>query len=70
MDFSCMGVGSEMFIRAIAALVPACSAIPGKTESLAAASLAGARSAAGNFVTRASTAGGRPARRALKHGEQ
>ena len=28
MDFSCMGVGSDMFIRAIAAFVPACSAIP------------------------------------------
>ena len=51
---------------AIAALVPALSAIPGNTDALAAASSASVRCAAGNSLARALDAAGRPARASLE----
>ena len=67
MDSSWMGVGSDMFMREIAALVPAFSAMPGNTESSAAELAAAAPLAVANFLTGALTAAAWPLRRVLKH---
>jgi hypothetical protein len=65
MDFSWMGVGSNIFIRAIAALVMALRAIPGNTAAPASVSLSVNGATADSF-----TGEEKPIRRALKHAGQ
>ena len=73
MDFSWIGVDSDMFIKESAALMAGCNAISGNTGAAVEAPLAGDRG--GRFVVNCSRAGAlageeEPLRRTLKHGEQ
>ena len=60
-----MGVGSDMFIRAIAALVVAFKTIPGNTSAAAGALSAGVTFAVNDLLTGVSTVEERPSRRDL-----
>jgi hypothetical protein len=70
MAFSWMGVGSDMFIREMAAFVPLFRLSPGNTEAVPAESREGSSFAAGESFGGVSIVEERPLRRALKHGEQ
>ena len=70
MDFSCMGVGSNMFIRAIAALVAGFKAMPGNTSAPPEALSVRGAFAVNGLLAGVLEAGEMPSRCDLKHGEQ